>query len=212
MHERWAASTGGVAPPAPAEVVGRRRSEDLAALSDVGAEAVHLDIPDCIYRVNPGTGYAVYNAESAIFGLVHASELTLVRRVATKLTTLLRGLGRHHLFVPLGIGQHVDHQITRRAAEVAGSVYAYYEDFPYVGREGDRWPNPQSPLLAGRPLTPELVRLSEANLAAWIRATARYASQISTFWADEPAVSTALREFAERVGADAPAIRLWRTS
>ena len=54
LHERWRPDS-----PAPAaEVVAVRRREDLAALDGLGAQAVHLDIPDCIYRLNPATGLA----------------------------------------------------------------------------------------------------------------------------------------------------------
>jgi LmbE family N-acetylglucosaminyl deacetylase len=214
IHERWAATAEGEPglPAAPAEVVALRRQEDLDALSDLGVEAVHLDVPDCIYRFNPSTNWPMYTTEAALFGPLHPSESSLIRRVAGKLTTLLRGFGRHHLYVPLGIGQHVDHQLTRKAAESTGGIYAYYEDFPYVVREGDRWPNLRSPVLEGRPLSPELMRLTEPNLDAWINATARYESQLSTFWADRAAMASALMHHADRSGAGSgsPAVRLWR--
>jgi LmbE family N-acetylglucosaminyl deacetylase len=215
IHERWAATADGNPglPAAPAEVVALRRQEDLAALTALGLEAVHLDVPDCIYRVNPSTNWPMYTTEAALFGPLHPSEAPLIRRIAGKLTTLLRGFGRHHLYVPLGLGQHVDHQLTRKAAESMGGIYAYYEDLPYVIQEGDRWPNVRSPLLADRPLSPELMRLTEPDLDAWISAAAHYASQLSTFWADRAALATALMRYADRAGAGtgAPAIRLWRS-
>ncbi len=210
LHERWAADAGAANPRAPAEIMARRRSEDLAALSELGAEAVHLDMPDCVYRVNPGTNWPIYTSDAALFGSLHSSEQALVRRVAAKLATLLRGFGRHHLYVPLGIGQHVDHQLARRAAEAGGGIFAYYEDFPYVAHAGDHWPNPRSPLLEGRPLAPELARLSEPELAAWTSAAGRYNSQIGTFWPGQQGLEAAVRSFAERTGDGAPAIRLWR--
>src|SRR5689334_1796487 len=119
LHERWAtegASLGSgpsSSRPAPAEMAATRRAEDLAALAELGAEAVHLDVPDCIYRLNPASGWPLYGSDQAIFGSVHAAELGLVRRVATRLTTLLHGFGRHHLYVPLAVGNHVDHQVAR---------------------------------------------------------------------------------------------------
>ena len=212
IHERWAAEADGpVLAATPAEMAALRRQEDLDALSALGIEIVHLDVPDCIYRVNPATNWPMYTSEAALFGALHPAESPLVRRVAGKLTTLLRGFGRHHLYVPLGLGQHVDHQLARKAAETSGSIHAYYEDFPYVVREGDRWPNLRSPLLEGRPLVPELARLTEADLDAWIDGIARYRSQLSTFWADRPALAAAVMHFAARTGgAGGPAIRLWR--
>ena len=213
IHERWAATGTGEPgrPAAPAEVVAIRRQEDLDALGELGIEAVHLDVPDCIYRLNPSTNWPMYLTEASLSGPLHPSEQPLIRRVVGKLTTLLRGSGRHHLYVPLGIGQHVDHQLTRKAAESMGGVYAYYEDFPYVVREGERWPNLRSPLLEDRPLSPDLVRLTEADLEGWISATGCYGSQLSTFWADRGAMADAVGQYANRTGADAPAIRLWRS-
>ena len=186
------------------------RSRGLEALAELGAEAVHLDVPDCIYRLNPATSWPLYAGDQAIFGSLHPAELTLVRRVATRLTTLLRGFGRHHLYVPLTVGNHVDHQLTRRAAEVAGGIHAYYEDYPYVAQAGERWPNPGQTMAHDRPLTPEFVRLNEADLTAKVAAVGRYASQLSPFWADAEAMDRALRRFATQTGGEAPAERLWR--
>lgn len=101
IHERWSATgadeTG--RPAVPAEVVAIRRQEDLDALSELGIEAVHLDVPDCIYRLNPSTHWPMYLTEASLSGPLHPSEQSLVRRVAGKLATLLRGfeIGRAHV-------------------------------------------------------------------------------------------------------------------
>src|SRR6185295_1884137 len=58
LHERWQAQAK--APAAPAEVVRQRRNEDLDALAALGAQAVHLDVPDCIYRLSPASGRPLY--------------------------------------------------------------------------------------------------------------------------------------------------------
>jgi LmbE family N-acetylglucosaminyl deacetylase len=208
LHQRWQADAH--TPAAPAEVVRRRRNEDLDALAALGAQAVHLDVPDCIYRLNQASSWPLYTSDSAIFGPINPSELTLVRRVATKLTNLLHGFGRHQLFVPLGIGNHVDHQLTRRAAEAAGGIYGYYEEYPYVAalNDGVSGPNTASP--SGRTLTREMVHLNEADLAGRLAAMARYTSQISTFWPTPADLDAAVRDFTRRTGGEAPAERLWR--
>ncbi|WP_322493921.1 hypothetical protein [Chloroflexus sp.] len=42
------------------------------------------------------------------------------------------------IYAPLGVGQHLDHQLTCRiAAQLAGPVVMWYEDFPYVARDGE---------------------------------------------------------------------------
>jgi LmbE family N-acetylglucosaminyl deacetylase len=208
LHDRWAPGTH---TPAGAIIAARRR-EDLAALSGLGAETVHLDVPDCIYRLNPATGLPLYASRSAIFGSLHPSEQSLIRRTAGKLSTLLHGFGRHHLYVPLGVGQHVDHQLTRRAAETAGGVYAYYEDYPYIAQESEHWPGPGEPGPHGRPLTAELVYLAEPDLCARLDAMTRYESQFSTFWSSRDELDQAVRGFTSHVGVQAPAERIWRLS
>src|SRR5260221_1269616 len=208
LHERWRPETRTLG----AGIVAVRRREDLAALDALGAQAVHLDVPDCIYRLNPASGLPLYASEAALFGSMHPSELTLIRRTATKLATLLHGFGRHHLYVPLGVGQHVDHQLARRAAEVAGGVFAYFEDYPYIANEGDRWNGPGALGPHGRSLAPELIYLSEADLHARVAAMACYASQLSSFWASPQAMDQAVRQFAQHVGQQAPPQRLWRVT
>ena len=208
LHERWHPQSR----PLAGEMVATRRREDVAAIDALGAQAVHLDLPDCIYRLNPATGLPLYASQAAIFGSLHPSELTLIRRTATKLSTLLHGFGRHHLYVPLGIGQHVDHQLARRAAEVSGGVYAYFEDYPYIAQESERWSGPASPGPHGRPLTPELIYLSEADLCARVDAMARYESQLSSFWTSRQNLDDAVRQFTSRVGQQAPAERIWRVA
>jgi hypothetical protein len=44
---------------------------------------------------------------------------------------VVREAGARVLFAPLGIGRHVDHLITRRAAQYLGLGTVYYSDFPY---------------------------------------------------------------------------------
>jgi LmbE family N-acetylglucosaminyl deacetylase len=206
LHERWCPG----ARTAAADIVARRRREDLAALEALGAQAVHLDVPDCIYRRNPVSGWPLYASQAAIFGSLQPSDLMLVRRTATKLSTLLHGFGRHRLYVPLGVGQHIDHQLARRAAEVAGGVYAYFEDYPYVAQESEHWAGPGEPGPHGRTLTAELIYLAEADLQARVEAMAHYESQLSSFWTDRDNMDQAVRQYAARVGGQAPAERIWR--
>jgi LmbE family N-acetylglucosaminyl deacetylase len=195
LHERW---------QTPLEAVAVRRAEDLAALTLLGAEGIHLSAPDCIYRVD-SSGQHLYASEESLFGDLHLSELNLVRRMADQIARLARTFQHPRLYAPLGVGHHVDHQLTHQAAEVAGHVHAYYEDYPYVERDqGDT-----RAALAAK-LIPELVYLTPADLAAKIQAIAAYASQLSSFWEDEAALEAAIHDFADRVGEGRPAERLWR--
>jgi LmbE family N-acetylglucosaminyl deacetylase len=179
LHDRWQTPTSAVA---------QRRAEDVAALQILGAEALHLALPDCIYRGQGGEHW--YASEDAIFGDVHPAEAELIEQLARQFARQLRGLGPGRVYVPYGLGHHVDHQLTRRAAERAGPVYAYYEDYPYAEREAVAAPN----------LTAEMMALQPANIAAKVQAMAAYTSQISSFWPDREAMDQAIHQFAQRVG------------
>jgi LmbE family N-acetylglucosaminyl deacetylase len=171
LHERWegiSGSAGGTSEQTGAEIVRVRRREDEAACRIMGARQRLLDIPDCIYRAAPGEpGQALYASEQALFGPLHPQENGLVNQLAELLArTLSRQAG---IVCPLALGNHVDHQLVRRAAEATGRQLWYYADYPYVDPPGVGG-------LASR------FQVSETGLEKWVEAVSAYSSQISTFW------------------------------
>jgi LmbE family N-acetylglucosaminyl deacetylase len=202
LHARWQVSA--------AQAVTARRAEDQAALKTLSAEWIHLEVLDCIYRVDPTTSEALYASEAALFGDWRPSETALLRRSAETLAGCLHLFARRRLYAPLALGHHVDHQLARRAAERAGGVWAYYEDYPYADREANLSPNSKVTGAETRGLAPEIVLLAEADLTAKSRAVAAYTSQISTFWESAADLEPGLRAYAERLGSGRLAERLWR--
>ncbi len=195
LHERWGTPTNAVA---------LRRAEDEAALCILGAEVIHRDVPDCIYRaVN---GEHLYASEPAIFGELHPAEAPLIEQLAAE----LRALGPSRLYAPYTLGHHVDHQLVRRAAELSGAAYAFYEDYPYAARDPVELPRGESVPLETRGLSPLLIAMDDTALAAKIRAVAEYRSQISTFWRSPAEMEAALRAFALATGGGLLAERIWR--
>lgn len=195
-HQRW---------ETPGAAAAARRAEDLTALNILGAEAIHLAIPDCLYRTDPASGQHLHTSRAALFGVLHPAEAALAQAIAGEIAGALRSARPHRFYVPLGIGNHVDHQLARRAAELAGGVYAYFEDYPYAAEERGGTASPP-----GRALAPEVVPLAEANLAAKVAAIAAYTSQISSFWGSLAEMEGAVRQFAARTGGGLLAERLWR--
>ena len=204
LHARWRTMA--------AEAVTARRAEDHAALQTLGAAPVHLDLPDCIYRLDPQTGQALYASEEALWGPVHAAEAGRVAEGAAAVADILHRVAAPRLYAPLALGHHVDHQLTRQAGERLGRVWAYYEDYPYADREANLSPNS---IVTGQEtvgLIAVLAPISEADLAAQCRAVTAYASQISTFWGDANQIEPGLRAYAEHTGNRQLAERLWRPS
>lgn len=191
LHDRW---------QTPAGAAAIRRAEDRAALKVLNAEGIHLDVPDCIYRTG-AAGRALYVTESSIFSELEPAEGVLIQHTAEHIGRLQKRFRPARLYVPIGLGHHVDHQLARRTAELAGNIYTYYEDFPYAIRE-------TVPASAAN-LRAELVPLSLEDLSAKITAIEAYVSQISTFWADTGAMAAAVREFAAQVGGGRHVERLW---
>jgi LmbE family N-acetylglucosaminyl deacetylase len=128
-----------------------RRSEDIAAMHSVNADFVHLSFSDGIYRRSPLTGKLIYRNERErwiaprIDDMAHIEELYLVLR------RLCLDLGGILLLSPMGIGNHVDHQITAQVAgrlASNGATLLFYEDFPYVADPTIGRGDQDGPLLA----------------------------------------------------------------
>lgn len=179
LHERW--GTG-------RDAVARRRAEDESACRELGALPVHLDIPDCIYR-RADSGEPLYPQGGDIFGNLHPGEQALVEHLATLLMSRLPADAV--LVVPLALGGHVDHRLTRAAAERLGRPLWYYADYPYV-----LWL--REDFSVG--LSVQVFSLSHEAVVAWQNAVAAYRSQISTFWEDENEMRAAIAAYARQQG------------
>lgn len=188
LHDRWQLG---------AETVASRRQEDIAALTYLGVDYLHWPIPDCIYRIDPVSGEAYYASEEALFGDVNANEADILN----SLVQLLETLPLHwRLFAPLAVGNHVDHQITRKAAErwLRPKKPIYYEDYPYARQE-----NAVVIATKSRALwRPEIIPLTDEALQAKIDATFYYKSQIGTFFADLEELSSQMNGYCLRIGGE----------
>jgi LmbE family N-acetylglucosaminyl deacetylase len=173
IHERWETGT---------QAVEQRRAEDRLSCAAMHASYRLINNPDCIYRPRTKTIPHYYPAGADIFGKVHPAERkNLVRRLARIFQTEISPSSQ--IVCPLTLGHHVDHQITRKAAEKAASHFEqpilYYADYPYVKSRPD-----EIDLL--RQQGWECVRypISKGGMEAWWAAIAAHKSQISTFWVD----------------------------
>ena len=112
-----------------------RRAEDIAAMRAIDAAFVHLSFPDAIYRRSQRTGKLIYLSARERWITPHADDNGYIEELYQLLSRICLDLGPILLISPLGIGDHVDHQITARVAlrlAGAGARLIFYEDFPYV--------------------------------------------------------------------------------
>ena len=181
-------------------VVQIRREEDQKACDCIGAIPKHLPFPDCIYRKD-SRGEPYYQSGADIFAGLDAGEADLIDQITAALADLLPQ--EADLIVPLGIGNHVDHELTRKAATRLDRKLRYYADYPYA-REHD---GQEILRIMENSLewTGEIFDISEPGLERWWRGARVYASQLSTFWKDE----AALREEIEGFSAFLGGMKLW---
>jgi LmbE family N-acetylglucosaminyl deacetylase len=168
LHERW--QTG-------PEAVETRRKEDALACERLNAPYIHLAYPDCIYRTFPGTEKPVIEKNEDLFQVPFPQEeFPLVEEIACHLKKEISA--DTMIVVPLGIGNHIDHQIVRRVGEKLGQPLYYYADFPYSASIGDQDLAAFLPDNAVQHHFP----LSNLALSYWQYGVEAYTSQISTFW------------------------------
>lgn len=193
LHRRWGLG---------ADAMAVRRGEDLEACGLLGVEAVHWPLTDALYRQTSKGGEPLYPTLRSLFGPLHRADRGRAREMAEQFRELPTA---ERICVPLGMGGHVDHMLTRRAAELAwGARVEYYEDFPYAQSLRARlralgWPWRWRGHV--RPLTAEA-------LAAKCRAIACYRSQLGTVFTGLEDMEQRVEAFARRRGGE----KFWRRS
>lgn len=110
-------------------VVATRRQEDWEAADTLGADVRWLGLPDAIYRADR------YTSDDQLFGQLKPEELALADHLVEEITNLPEWIDGTRVFVPLGAGDHVDHQLAfelGRGLARSGIEVFVYEDCPYV--------------------------------------------------------------------------------
>lgn len=191
LHDRW---------ELVADTVAARRAEDRAASAALGADWLHLDVPDCIYRTS-ASGEALYASEAALFGPVDAGEMA---RLVPQLADQFAGLPSAGTIVaPLTVGNHVDHQIVRAAAErTYGRSLFFYEDYPYM-----RIPGARDLVIPPGAVgwQARVIPLTAVDIQAKVASIAAFASQVDTFFKDRADLAQQIHAFADEAGGE----RIW---
>jgi LmbE family N-acetylglucosaminyl deacetylase len=161
LHNAWGASSA-------TEATDLRREEDRRAAAILGAEVVHFDFPDCIYR-RGSNGEWLY---ADVFLPPHPEDAGLSRQIADALQARLKE--GDVLVCQLALGSHVDHVLTRQAAESLGRPLLYDIDVPYILYHAEKLPEETAGMK-------ELVHgVTQTGLERWQAAALEYTSQIPT--------------------------------
>lgn len=198
QHERW--GTEGQ------DTVAVRLEEEQTAAAALGCRTGPLPYLDAIYRGEQ------YLSDEALFGPLLPADQPLIEQLVAELARLPEFAAHREatLYVPLAIGNHVDHQIVyevgrifaRRGVRVFG-----YEDFPYA-MLGDAREQRLGAIRAALG-TPELVSIA-ASLSQRLAAIAAYRTQVPTIFRFTDDWRGAVTAWADAVGEGAgPAERYW---
>ncbi len=197
-HERWKVTDA-------EHVLSVRRTEDAAAAQVLGSAVRWLGLPDAIYRGDR------YRSDPELFGVLKGEELELAAHLAEEICQLPEWRDGTRVFVPLGVGSHVDHQLVFEAGRHLASrnveVYAY-EDCPYAihtpaGVEA------RLSVLCDAVSEPLIVPIGD-RLEDRLRSIACYRSQVPVIFRFTTDFRSAVAEFAYKTGGKlGPAERFW---
>ena len=117
----------------PFQDVAARRREDRHALQTLAADHHWLEYPDALQR------HPRYASVTRITAPLPRREAALQTRVAASIAEVSRQYPAARLYFPLGIGNHVDHQLVaavglerQQADSPRPRGILFYEDTPYV--------------------------------------------------------------------------------
>jgi LmbE family N-acetylglucosaminyl deacetylase len=207
---------------AAGDLMARRRLEDERFAYFSEASVVFLDLPDAVFRG--------YEGDEALLGSPRADDTApfdILRREIARLEP-------QKVYVPLGVGGHVDHQLCREVGlgllnesrrwvmpgpEYAGKV-VFYEDFPYAwwnqfNRLEDLGADVVDTLPSEVSIFPTYADIGD-QIERKITGIGIYQSQIERLFDSTREMADAVRTYGKSVGAqgdvDGPAERYWVTS
>jgi LmbE family N-acetylglucosaminyl deacetylase len=218
--------------PAPANearlaraAMASRRREDEAYAAFVGAGLRSLELPDAVFRD--------YEGDVQLFGSLRPDDPPPVEALRSEIARLRP----QQVYLPLGVGNHVDHQAVRNAGlALLGpgrgpadldlvdpdlvDRLRWYEDFPYAWRAGfgalaDLPPGAFADLPAGIHLVADHVDIS-VTVERKVRGIALYASQVGRLLDGATRMEEAVRGHASWIATNAgrpgAAERYWLAS
>ena len=123
-----------------------RMSEDKKVFKDIKVKVINLGIKDALWRKNPNLNMLqkslskYINEFSYIYpthklhiskGKVNKADARTINKISKKLNMLINKNKPYYVFCPIGVGNHVDHAITRKIIKDNFKNIVYWEDFPY---------------------------------------------------------------------------------
>jgi LmbE family N-acetylglucosaminyl deacetylase len=108
-----------------AEIDRTRSDEDARAMAFARAERVDLGFDDAPVRLGVAASFRALALDAPI-------DRGLVRELTRVLAAEIRRVAATEVWLPLGIGGHIDHRTVFAASAAAGPLARFYEDRPYA--------------------------------------------------------------------------------
>lgn len=159
QHDQWGFASS-------EEATRARRAEDENAVATLGAQVIHFDFLDCIYRRGI-SGEWLY---SEINVPPHAGDADLPKQIAETISARL--LPDDIVVAQLAVGSHVDHVLVRQAAELLRRPLLYDIDVPYIFYKLDEF----APKSAG--MSESTYFITDLGVRSWQEAILEYKSQL----------------------------------
>ena len=200
MHERW-----GVGPD---DAIALRRREEQCAERVLGSRSIWLDFADAIYREDR------YTSDPQLFGTIHPAERDIAIEIQQAVLDRLENddVTATSFYVPLAVGNHVDHQHVLAAGVLlaaAGHEVWAYEDFPYAGDPAWR-DSIDARACSVTSNQSRLDRLTPQQLARRVESVLCYRSQLDVIFRHQGDPAAAIQRYAHVAGQGQPAERFWR--
>jgi LmbE family N-acetylglucosaminyl deacetylase len=195
FHGQWRLETE--------DVVGIRRREDAEAMAILAADYVWAERLDAIYRCPEA-----YVSRETLFAPPIPDD-PLIPDMAQILIELRERLPDATFYLPLGVGDHVDHLIAFDAARMhGGEKLAFYEDVHYVLQPGAIERRLEA---IGEQMSAATIEIS-AGLERKIAAISKYASQMDALFGGEDEMVRQMTAYAARLRPEGGAYgeRIWR--
>lgn len=183
LHQRWQAGDNPIL---------ARQKEDINALQSIGCEVIHIPLTDCVYRITDGV--SLYPSEESLFGEVHPDDYA--PKFLDEIGLPFKDEAKM-VYIPLGVGHHVDHQIIRDwglrivQEKPAHIGVKFYAEYPYLNADHAI---DEALEYYSISLMSNNVILDEDDIKAKVDAIAFYESQISTFWQSIDAMEQDVRQ------------------
>jgi len=159
LHQMWGFSSA-------EETTRMRREEDKQAAAILGANVIHFDFLDCIYR-RARNGEWLY---SDVFLPPRPEDAGIPAQIAKTISSRLQS--EDVLVCQLSVGSHVDHVLVRQGAELLGLPLRYDIDVPYI------FYKPEEMASKSGGMEESVHSITETGLKFWKEAVLAYKSQL----------------------------------